>query len=95
MRLISEVEIEGFRSIRHCKLEDLGDFTVFAGLNNSGKSNFLRALNVFFNGQTDQEVWLDVDGDYFRPDLRKKKRKQISVSVKFSLPAQFKFCNKK
>lgn len=91
MKLISEVEISGFRSIRHCNLDGLGDFTVFAGLNNSGKSNFLRALNVFFNGQTDQGVWLDVDGDYFRPDLRKKKKKQISVSVKFSLPTQFKF----
>ncbi|MGA2463997.1 MAG: AAA family ATPase [Thermodesulfobacteriota bacterium] len=91
MKLISEVEIKGFRSIRNCKLTDLGDFTVFAGLNNSGKSNFLRALNAFFNDQTDPETWLDVDNDYFRPDLRKKRRKQISISVKFSLPEHFKF----
>ena len=91
MKLISEIEIKGFRSIRNCKLEDLGDFTVFAGLNNSGKSNFLRALNAFFNEETDQGIWLDVDSDFFRPDLRKKKRKQISVSVKFSLPEHFKF----
>ncbi len=91
MSLISEVEIKGFRSIRHCKLEFLGDFTVFAGLNNSGKSNFLRALNAFLNDQTDPERWIDVDNDYFRPDLRKKKKRQISVSVKFSLPDRFKF----
>jgi energy-coupling factor transporter ATP-binding protein EcfA2 len=91
LSLISEVEIKGFRSIRHCKLESLGDFTVFAGLNNSGKSNFLRALNAFFNDQTDPERWIDVDNDYFRPDLRKKKKRQISISVNFSLPDRFKF----
>ena len=91
MKLISEVEIKGFRSIQNCKLEGLADFTVFAGLNNSGKSNFLRALNAFFNDQTDLEASLDVDSDYFRPDLRKKKKRQISISVKFSLPDRFKF----
>jgi hypothetical protein len=91
LKLISEVEIKGFRSIRHCKLAGIGDFTVFAGLNNSGKSNFLRALNAFFNDQTDPDIWLDVDGDYFRPDLRQKRRKEISISVRFTLPEHFKF----
>jgi chromosome segregation ATPase len=91
LKLISEVEIKGFRSIRHCKLEDLGDFTVFSGLNNSAKSNFLRALNAFFNDQTDKDIWLDVNSDFFRPYLGKNKKRQISVSVKFSLPDYFKF----
>lgn len=91
MKLISEIEIKGFRSIRDCKITDLGDFTSFAGLNNSGKSNFLRALNAFFNNQTDEGKNLKVDDDYFRPDMRMKKAKQISVSVKFSLPDQFHF----
>lgn len=91
MKLISEIEIKGFRSIRDCKIAGLGDFTTFSGLNNSGKSNFLRALNAFFNNQTDEEKNLRVDDDYFRPDMSKKKAKQISVSVKFSLPDQFHF----
>ena len=91
MKLLSEIEVNGFRSIRDCSITGLGNFTTFAGLNNSGKSNFLRALNAFFNNQTDEGINLKVNDDYFRPDMRKKKAKQIKVSVKFSLPNQFHF----
>lgn len=91
MKLISEIKIKGFRSIRDSHLSGLGDFTGFAGLNNSGKSNILRALNAFFNGETDPGQALNLDLDYYRPDLRKKKAKRISIGVKFSLPGQFKF----
>lgn len=91
MKLISAVEIKGFRSIRSCRIEDLGDFAAFAGLNNSGKSNVLRSLNAFFNGETDEGLRLDVDADYYRPDLSKKKAKEITIAVTFSLPERFKF----
>src|SRR5690349_24930858 len=91
MKLISEIQIKGFRSIRDSHLSGIGDFTSFAGLNNSGKSNILRALNAFFNGETDSRQALNLDRDYYRPDLRKKKAKRIRIAVKFSLPSQFKF----
>jgi hypothetical protein len=91
MQLISEISIDSFRSLSSAKLENPGDFTVLAGLNNSGKSNVLRALNAFFTGQTDIGVPLKVDEDYFRPHLRKKKAKRIRISVKFSLPPVFRF----
>jgi predicted ATP-dependent endonuclease of OLD family len=91
MKLISEIQIKGFRSIRDSRLSHLGDFTSFAGLNNSGKSNVLRALNAFFNGETDPRHPLNLDLDYYRLDLRKKKAKRISIGVKLSLPGQFKF----
>jgi hypothetical protein len=91
MILISKVQIEGFRSIRKAMIEPLDSFTTFAGLNNSGKSNVLRALNGFFTGQTDEGVPLDVDRDYFRPDIKMRKAKTIRVSVTFSLPTNFKF----
>lgn len=81
MRLITTVDIESFRSIRRAGLKDLSGFTAFAGLNNSGKSNVLRALNAFFNDQTDPGRSLDVDADYHRPDLRKKKQKRIRVAL--------------
>jgi AAA15 family ATPase/GTPase len=86
MRLISRVAVKSFRSIRGDTIEDLGDFTAFAGLNNSGKSNVLRALNAFFSGETDPGVAVNVDNDFFRPDLKKKKAKRIRVTVTFSLP---------
>jgi len=91
MRLISEVDITGFRSLRSVKKVQFGDFTALAGLNNSGKSNVLRALNAFFNGETDPGQSLRVDHDYYKPDLGRKKAKEISVSVTFTLPDHFRF----
>ena len=35
------------------KLDDVKDVTVLSGKNDCGKSNVLRALNLFFNNQTD------------------------------------------
>lgn len=91
MRLLSKVQIQGFRSIRSVEIAPLADLTSFAGLNNSGKSNVLRALNAFFNDETDPGQPVDVDADYFRLDLRRKKQKRIRVSVTFQLPNNFKF----
>lgn len=91
MKLVTNIRIEGFRSIREADIELDADLTAFAGLNNSGKSNVLRALNAFFNDETDSGQPLNVDRDYFRPDRLKKKRKRIRVSIKFQLPASFKF----
>jgi len=91
MKLIAGVTIRGFRSIQDCSLASIEDFTALAGLNNSGKSNFLRALNAFFNAETDPGQAVDVGEDYFRPDRKKKKAKEISVTVSFALPDQFKF----
>ncbi|MBW1917705.1 MAG: AAA family ATPase [Deltaproteobacteria bacterium] len=70
MKLISRVHISKFRSLREVELDNIGDFTALAGLNNSGKSNFLRALNAFFTGYTDQEIKLNVDDDFYRPELK-------------------------
>lgn len=91
MKLISQVRIEGFRSLREVTLEGLGDFSVLAGLNNSGKSNVLRALNAFFNDEVEPGIPLRVSEDYYRPDRQKKKKKRISVAVKFELPTEFRF----
>ena len=48
MRLISEIEIGYFRSIYKINISNIGDMAVFFGRNDSGKSNILRALNLFF-----------------------------------------------
>jgi len=89
--IISEIRIEGFRSIRDATIGNLGHFTAFAGLNNSGKSNVLRALNAFFTGFADPGQLLRVDEDYYRPDLRQKKAKRIRITVAFRMPESFRF----
>ena len=85
------VEIDRFRSIRSESIKTLGDFTAFAGPNNSGKSNVLRALNAFFNSQTDSNTPVNVLQDYYRHDLKIKKAKKFSITVTFDLPTSFKF----
>jgi len=73
MKFITNIHIEGFRSIREADTTLDADLTAFAGLNNSGKSNVLRSLNAFFNDETDSGQSLNVGRDYFRFDLLKKR----------------------
>lgn len=90
MNLIRSIRIAGFRSILDEKLENCGEHVVLVGKNSCGKSNVLRALNVFFNGETSPGVPIDFERDiYFRPT--RKQKKQISISVEFELPDRFKF----
>lgn len=91
MKLISKVEIDRFRSIREQRIDNFGNFTAFAGLNNSGKSNVLRALNAFFEDRTDSDLRVDFSQDYYRHDLKAKKAKRFSVTITFDLPQSFKF----
>lgn len=90
MQLINNIRVIGFRSIFDEVIKDCGEHFVFVGKNSCGKSNALRALNVFFNGETSPGVSLDFDRDvYYRP-LRKQK-KLIRVEVAFRLPQRFRF----
>ena len=89
MKLITKVEIENFRSIKKCKIEDIQEFNSLFGLNNSGKSNILRALNLFFNNETDKGHFLDFDSDFHQS--KSKNKKTIKITVTFQLPQNFKF----
>ena len=51
MKIIDRIEIHRFRSIGDESIPT-DEINIFSGLNNSGKSNILRALNLFFNFQT-------------------------------------------
>ncbi len=94
MQLITEIEIKNFRSIKHCKIKDIKDFNSLFGLNNSGKSNILRALNLFFNNETDNGQDLNFDFDFYQYPSKIKKKKEIKISVTFELPENFKFKKK-
>lgn len=52
MRLIQQVEVAYFRSFYKDQIQDCADTNVIFGRNDAGKSNLLRALNLFFNNQT-------------------------------------------
>src|SRR3546814_10257053 len=81
MKLISSIRIQGFRSIADESLDQLDGHTVFIGKNSSGKSNVLRALNLFFNGETSPGLPVDFDVDlHFRPSRRQKKIIEVTRS---------------
>ena len=93
MRLIESVEIAYFRSLHSAEVTNIGDLNILFGRNDSGKSNFLRALNLFFNGDTD----IDVEPD-FKIDLSDIRRAQaqrgaskqfFSVRVYFRVPTNY------
>lgn len=91
MKLLSTISIENFLSIRNETVEDIDNFVAIIGTNNAGKSNILRALNVFFNNEIELGVPIDLDRDYCKGMVKSRKKKNIRISVRFKLPASFSF----
>lgn len=89
---IIKVDIQNFRSIRRVSVE-CRPLTTLVGLNDSGKSNILRALNLFFNDEVNHGEKLDFNIDYNYNSARKRKAKEISVSVHFELPDSYRSTN--
>lgn len=92
--VISKIEIDSFRSISKVVIE-AGNINVFSGLNDVGKSNVLKALNLFFNGETDFGIKLNFNLDYSKISLasvqRSSKKKQlIKIKIHFNPPSSFK-----
>jgi len=84
MSLIKQIEIKNFRSFGNRKKESykidrISDLNIISGANDSGKSNILRALNLFFNGQTNLNQFFDFDRDFFR------REKSDSLDIKEEL----------
>jgi|LQYC01.1.fsa_nt_gi AAA15 family ATPase/GTPase len=86
---IEKITIKKFRSIVD-ETFDAKNITVFVGNNDVGKSNILRALNLFFNNQTGLGQRFDFFMDYSRlAPSPKKKAKEISIEILFSPPPTF------
>ena len=56
--MIERIEIMYFRSIYKVTIRDINELNVFTGKNDVGKSNVLKALNLFFNN------FISEEGDY-------------------------------
>lgn len=81
MKLIKSIAISGFRSIDECKLKDLEDLSIVFGRNDAGKSNVLRALNLFFNGETNEGQRFDIERDLHVSRTGRNRMVQIWVEV--------------
>ena len=65
---------------------------VFAGLNDAGKSNVLKALNLFFNNETESDVEFDFEIDYSKyAPIKKHKAKEIIITITFEIPERYSY----
>lgn len=97
MQLIQQIEIAYFRSVYKFQLNACSDMNVLFGRNDAGKSNVLRALNLFFAGKTNPGQSFDFDRDFCHARLAEAQaqpggdiRKFVYVKIWFNTPANWK-----
>lgn len=90
---IRKITIENFRSIRKLSFST-SDLTLLVGKNDCGKSNILRALNLFFNDETSPNRPLNFEEDYcyYTPSIVKK-AKEIKIILEIEPPDSYKHTN--
>jgi predicted ATPase len=93
MKLIKKIEIWYFRSIYDGEMSDLADLNVIFGRNDTGKSNVLRALNLFFNYESNPGLVFNFDRDFsherkheVETDKGAGSKKFVTVKVTFATP---------
>jgi hypothetical protein len=87
---IKEIRIKNFRSIVKTEIL-LNDLSIFVGLNDVGKSNILKALNLFFNSETDYGKSFNFHEDYSKNALkRNKKAEEIIIEIILTAPINYK-----
>lgn len=93
MQLIKKIEINYLRSLYSLTVTNAGDLNLIFGRNDSGKSNLLRALNLFFNGSTDPGREFDFNLDMSDPrksEAREAKGRQfIWIRLTFKVPTNY------
>ncbi len=92
--LITKIEIISFRSIERISIP-VKEINVFSGANDIGKSNILKAVNLFFNGQTDFLKPLKFEDDYNKISRAKaqrstKMKQLIKIRIYINPPASYK-----
>ena len=86
---IEKIRIKNFRSLREVSCEAHA-LTVFVGCNDEGKSNLLRALDLFFNGERPGGYKLNWEKDFCAiAKTPRNKAPQIEIQLTFKLPASF------
>jgi energy-coupling factor transporter ATP-binding protein EcfA2 len=79
---IENIKIKNFRSLENVALE-FGKLNLFVGKNDSGKSNLLRTLDLFFNYNKGYDfIWVRDFCSFAKVGLRKAPEILISIDVK-------------
>lgn len=87
---LENIRVKNFRSLRDVVF-DAKDLTVLVGCNDEGKSNLLRALDLFFNAERRDGYVLNWPRDFCAfTKTPKNKASQIEITLTFKLPGTFK-----
>ncbi|WP_318441651.1 ATP-dependent nuclease [Photobacterium leiognathi] len=87
--MIRQITITNFRSIRKETIST-EEITTLVGKNDAGKSNLLRALNLFFNGKTDADTDFNFMSDFnINATVQQRKAKEIKVELVLKLPRSY------
>lgn len=89
MIVIESITIRYFRSVYTVNLKECKDLTVIAGKNDVGKSNILKALNLFFNQQTDYMNSFSFQDDYSITRKEEVRRDTVRGQQFISIEVQF------
>lgn len=95
MEIIKKITVRYFRSIYTLTLSNCRALNIISGRNDCGKSNVLRALNLFFNEQTDWQKRLLFYHDFCVPRLEQVRKESvkgkqfISVEIEFFRPSSY------
>ncbi len=86
---LETIRVKNFRSLRDVSF-DAKNLTVLVGCNDEGKSNLLRALDLFFNGDRRDGYLLNWPRDFCAfAKTPKNKAPQIEITLTFKLPGSF------
>lgn len=88
MPRIRRIQIKNFRSIKNLDIV-VEDLATFVGDNDCGKSNILRALNLFFNDRVEGDEPLDFERDYNKFAVTNRRAPQIEVTLTLELPENY------
>ena len=84
MNIIERIEIGYFRSFgeKSIKIENLKDLNIFSGSNDVGKSNVLKALNLFFNDEINIWEKFDIEKDlsFWQKERSKKNTEDKKIN---------------
>lgn len=92
MIILSSIEVSNFRSIvKLDKKVNPNHLNIIVGQNDIGKSNFLKALNLFFNGETEIGNSFRFIDDFSKYAVTpNKKAEEITIKIEFQAPERFK-----
>lgn len=91
MNIIESITIKNFRSIQKITLPlNSSALNVIVGMNDSGKSNLLKALNLFFNNETEYNTKFRFEDDFCKFTSSKGHHApEIEITLALNLPKHY------